>query len=78
MAQNRGFHQASAEATLEREANTQTLVLKTRKGPRFGLGQLQFDGNETISASDLRRVMKQASPEILRKTDMQKQRLSKG
>lgn len=74
----RGFHQATAQASLERDGDTQTLVLKTHKGPRFGLGQLQFSGNETITASDLRRVMKQASPDILRKNRYARSEITKG
>ena len=76
----RGFHNAKTEAVMERSTTSQTLVVRSSKGLRFGLGAMNFEGLDdlkdrepapnalpSVSASDLRHVMRQASPQVLRR-----------
>lgn len=88
--QQDGYLRAAVDLTLEDAPESQTLAIQVRRGPRHRLRSpplapaesalhgLHFEGNEAIRDWELRTVMRQASPEVLRAGHLTPEALERG
>ncbi len=63
----RGYNAASAEVSLRETADVQVLEVTVDRGPRHRRKPFTFEGNTTLSDTQLRTVLNQASPDVLRR-----------
>lgn len=76
--QRRGFLDATASVTLEERDDARVLSVIAEEGRRHRRRPLVFEGNETLSTTQLRTVFNQASPDVLRRRRYTADELQRG
>jgi outer membrane protein assembly complex protein YaeT len=65
--QERGYLEAQVTVDLASSDTEDKLIVRVNKGKKFAITEISFTGEEHQTATELRAVMKQASPEGLRR-----------
>lgn len=74
----RGYTNARATVRLIETPRTQELVVAVTRGPRHRRKPFTFEGNTTLSDNQLRTVLNQASPDVLRRRRLTDAALQRG
>ena len=65
--QERGYYDANVSVRLLQSRDHQSLKVRAERGPSHTVSHYEFEGNETLESRVLESIMKQASPEVLRR-----------
>lgn len=76
--EQRGYPLAEATVRFDEGAKTRTLRVDVEPGKRHRRRPIRFTGNEALSETQLRTVMNQASPDIIRRRRLTRPALERG
>lgn len=76
--ERRGYPDAKAEVKFAESPQTRTLNVVVDPGHRYRRKPIRFTGNDALTETQLRTVMNQASPEVIRKRRLTRPALERG
>ncbi|MFT7518675.1 MAG: outer membrane protein insertion porin family [Kiritimatiellia bacterium] len=72
-----GFRDAVATVDRRIQSDNQVLDIVVQRGPRYRRGRIRFEGNDALRDNQLRTVLYQASPDVLRQRRLTDPELAK-